>query len=55
MSTKPSVIATFLAAEEFPEVQLTCNIPGEYNIDDYSAGTHEVSFFDFGSSAVREK
>lgn len=42
MSTKPSLIASFLAAERFPEVQITCSVPGEYNVDDYSGGADKI-------------
>jgi hypothetical protein len=46
MSTKPAAVAAFLAAEQFPEVQITCSVPGEYNVDDYSGGMHEIGFFE---------
>jgi hypothetical protein len=46
MNTKPSLIASFLIAEEFPEIQVTCSVPGEYNVEDYSGGSHEISFID---------
>ncbi|MGN6641729.1 MAG: hypothetical protein ACTHKU_01875, partial [Verrucomicrobiota bacterium] len=46
MSTKPAVIASFLAAEQFPNAQITYSIPGEYNISDYSGGIHEIGFFE---------
>lgn len=44
-STKPTLIAELLLAEKFDKLQLTSSIPGEYNVTDYSQGTHEVSFF----------
>ncbi len=40
---KPSVIAVFLLAESFERIQVTSSVPGEYNIEDYSAGTHEIT------------
>lgn len=45
LSAKPTLIAAFLLAERFDRIQLTSSVPGEYNVDDYSGGTHEVSFF----------
>jgi hypothetical protein len=45
MSTKPTLIAAFLLAERFSKIQLTSSVPGEYNVDDYSSGVHEISFF----------
>jgi len=45
LSAKPTLIAAFLLAEKFDKIQLTSSVPGEYNVDDYSDGVHEVSFF----------
>ncbi len=42
LTTKPVLIATFLAAEGNKDVQITCSVPGEYNIDNYSNGMREV-------------
>jgi hypothetical protein len=35
----------FLTALKLNKIQVTCSIPRDYNIDDYSSGVHEVSFF----------
>lgn len=45
LSTKPTLIALFLTVLKFSRIQITCSVPRDYNIDDYSIGTHEVSFF----------
>jgi hypothetical protein len=45
LSTKPTLVASLLLAEMFDKVQLTSSVPGEYNVDDYSGGTHSVTFF----------
>ena len=42
MSTKLSTLGAFLVAERHPEIQITYCIPGEYNIEDYSAGADKV-------------
>jgi hypothetical protein len=42
MSTKLSTIATFLVAEQYPEIQITYCLPGEYNLSDYSVGEGEI-------------
>jgi len=46
LSTKPTLIASFLLSEKFDRIQLTSSVPGEYNVEDYSRGAHEVSFCD---------
>jgi hypothetical protein len=50
LSTKPTVVAMFLAALKYNTVQITCSVPRDYNIDDYSTGMHEVSFFNLSKS-----
>jgi hypothetical protein len=46
LSTKPTLVAMFLAALKLDRIQVTCSVPSDYNVDDYSAGSHEVSFFE---------
>ena len=46
LSTKPTLIALFLTALRLNRIQVTCSVPRDYNIDDYSTGMHQVSFFD---------
>lgn len=38
MSTKLSTLGAYLAVEANPDIQLTCCIPGQYNMDGYSVG-----------------
>ena len=38
MSTKLSTLAVLLLVEEFPQIQVTYCVPGEYNVRDYSSG-----------------
>ena len=45
LSTKPTLVAMFLTAIKLNRIQVTCSVPRDYNIDDYSTGMHEVSFF----------
>jgi hypothetical protein len=47
-STKPTLIGVFLTAEKFDGIQVTCTVPGEYNVEDYSSGAHAISFFTMG-------
>ena len=42
MSTKLSTIATLLLAEQHPDVQVTYCVPGEYNLEQYSAGADYI-------------
>lgn len=42
MSTKLSTVAALLVAEKWPDIQVTYCVPGEYNIDDYSAGAESL-------------
>ena len=38
MSTKLSTLAVLLLVEEFPQIQVTYCVPGEYNVREYSSG-----------------
>jgi hypothetical protein len=38
MSTKLSTLGAYLMVERHPDIQLTCCIPGQYNMDGYSKG-----------------
>ena len=42
MSTKLSTIAAWLFAEDHAEVQITYCLPGEYNVENYSAGVRKI-------------
>jgi len=46
--TKPSIIAVFLTALKHDRIQVTCSVPGEYNVADYSSGAHAISFYTVG-------
>jgi hypothetical protein len=42
MSTKLSTIAVYLLAENHPEIQISCCVPGEYNTEDYTKGIDSI-------------
>ena len=43
MSTKLSTIAAYLVAKQYPQVQVSYCVPGEYNMESYSQGTRRFS------------
>jgi hypothetical protein len=42
MSTKLSTLAVLLLTEQFPQVQITYCVPGEYNVREYSSGAKDL-------------
>jgi hypothetical protein len=42
MSTKLSTIASYLLAKNYPQIQISYCVPGEYNIESYSDGAKTV-------------
>lgn len=54
LCTKLSVIATFLFAKKYPQIQLTYCYPKEYNWKNYSVGMDEIFIEDLERSAECE-